>query len=173
MIAITLWEPWATAIALQAKLIETRSWPIAHRGLIAIHAAKRWTGEQDGIVQTRQFRGALWPLTCAGAWVRSPKLVLPLGCIVAVANLVACRRVEELDQAMLDHVRRPESNHPSAEVATWTERDMGNYDPGRYGWILEDVRALARPVACEGKQGPWIVPKEIELAVLQQLPARR
>jgi len=51
MYAITLWQPWATAMAAGFKTIETRPWP-APKNLIgqriAIHAAKRlnWKDEQ-------------------------------------------------------------------------------------------------------------------------------
>lgn len=41
MKVITLWEPWASLIAVGAKMIETRSWNTNYRGRIAIHAAKK------------------------------------------------------------------------------------------------------------------------------------
>lgn len=40
MKAITIWQPWASAIAHGLKGIETRSWGTKYRGLLAIHAAK-------------------------------------------------------------------------------------------------------------------------------------
>lgn len=41
MPVLTLWQPWASLIALGAKTIETRGWSTSHRGRIAIHAAGR------------------------------------------------------------------------------------------------------------------------------------
>lgn len=41
MPALSLWQPWASLIFDLRKTIETRSWPLKHRGLLAIHAAKR------------------------------------------------------------------------------------------------------------------------------------
>lgn len=41
MKAISLWEPWGTAIALGLKANETRSWPTSHRGDVLICSAKR------------------------------------------------------------------------------------------------------------------------------------
>ena len=38
--AISLWQPWASLIALGGKKIETRSWPTKYRGPLAIHASK-------------------------------------------------------------------------------------------------------------------------------------
>lgn len=39
MKALTIWQPYAQAIALGLKKFETRSWPTKHRGKIAIHAS--------------------------------------------------------------------------------------------------------------------------------------
>ena len=41
MKAITIWQPWGSAIAIEAKGYETRGWATSYRGPIAIHAAKR------------------------------------------------------------------------------------------------------------------------------------
>jgi activating signal cointegrator 1 len=38
---LTLWQPWASLVALGVKTIETRSWSTKYRGPIAIHAAAR------------------------------------------------------------------------------------------------------------------------------------
>ena len=42
--ALSLWQPWATAIALGFKRIETRSWYTPYRGPLLIHAAKTREG---------------------------------------------------------------------------------------------------------------------------------
>ncbi len=47
MKAISLWQPWATLVALGIKQTETRHWATKHRGQLAIHAAKRWRPEQQ------------------------------------------------------------------------------------------------------------------------------
>jgi hypothetical protein len=44
--ALTLWQPWASLVALGVKSIETRSWSTSYRGPLAVHAAKR-KPEQD------------------------------------------------------------------------------------------------------------------------------
>ena len=46
MKAISLWQPWASAIAVGAKRYETRGWPAVaggqrFAGWLAIHASKR------------------------------------------------------------------------------------------------------------------------------------
>src|SRR5262245_48292663 len=39
--AISLWQPWASAVVCDGKRIETRHWPTNYRGLLLIHAATR------------------------------------------------------------------------------------------------------------------------------------
>ena len=39
--ALTLWQPYAQAVAVGLKCFETRSWPTRYRGPLAIHAAAK------------------------------------------------------------------------------------------------------------------------------------
>lgn len=131
--AITIWQPWASLIALGAKRIETRHWRTWHRGYIAIHAAKRWTREERDLCSA-------WPFAdYIGGHVleRGP---LPLGAVVAIARLDMCVSTDSLT---LDE------RFPVHESA------FGNYAPGRYGWVLDEVVALPTPVPCPGEQGLW------------------
>jgi hypothetical protein len=123
MWALTLWRPWAWAIALPASLggkrIENRTWHPPARVLgqrIAIHAGKTWDAE-----------GAEWIAHRFGLRVPAAPQH-PVG-IIATARVV--RAVERSD------------------------------DPwfiGPVGWVLDDVRPLARVVSCTGHQGLWRVP---------------
>jgi activating signal cointegrator 1 len=136
MKAISLHQPWASAIALGNKSIETRHWKPKHRGEIAIHAAKTLDCE---------FAAAERSLG------RLPAR-LPLGAIVAVATLVDCRPTHEL----------------KLEIGA-IERLYGNYEPGRWGWMLEDIRVLAEPVGAVGRQSLFSIDGEILAAVRAQL----
>lgn len=129
MKALSLWQPWASAIALGQKRIETRHWTTGYRGLIAIHAAKRWTADERLIHEIEVDAGRMPP-------------VLPLGAILATANLVAIRRTEDL-----------------AGISE-LERYWGNYGPGRFGWVLDDIRPLPEPVPYKGAQGLFEVDAE-------------
>jgi hypothetical protein len=40
--ALTLTQPWAQLVMMGEKKLETRSWPTAFTGPLAIHAAKGW-----------------------------------------------------------------------------------------------------------------------------------
>lgn len=134
MRTISLWEPWASAIAIGAKKIETRSWFTAYRGPIAIHAAK--TKEHAEEI----YDPALWPLFQAAGIERATQL--PFGCVVATARLVGCVDTDQLLN--------------SGRVVRGTpEYLLGGYGPGRFGWVLEDVQRLAKPVPAKGAQGFW------------------
>src|SRR5437667_12038679 len=84
MKALSLTQAWATAVALGVKEYETRSWQTAYRGELCIHASKSFP------VLAREFY----------IEQRSNKLPhvqnLPLGVIVAVAELTSCRQTETL-----------------------------------------------------------------------------
>jgi hypothetical protein len=75
MMAISLWQPWATAMALSEKTIETRSWPTRHRGLLAIHAAQKLV-DVSALVGVREFAKGRF---------------LPLGAVLAVVSLDGCK----------------------------------------------------------------------------------
>jgi hypothetical protein len=131
--ALTLWQPWASAIALGVKTIETRSWWTSYRGPLAIHAAKRPMGVEELELAAKLFRdldGRLPP------W--------PFGAVVAVAVLVDCVPTERLPGW-----RR--------EGVTFAPREdlWGNFTPGRFGWILRNVMRLPAPCPERGRQGLW------------------
>lgn len=137
MKAISLWQPWASLVADGAKLIETRHWPAPARlagERIAIHAAK--TRAHLFLVGDEPFRSALGP------WPRE----IPLGVIVATAELIAC----ELITADLRAEVRSELG--AAELV------FGDFTDGRYAWHLGRVRPLAEPIPTVGRQGFFDVP---------------
>lgn len=149
MKTISLWQPWASAIALGSKRIETRDWYTRYRGPLAIHAAKRvhkaelihyaacwnWCGA------LRRNFGDPYPL-----WA-----VLPFGAIVATCVLKDCRPTDTFTQAELDSPRIPERQHGG--MYAWTERQMGNFELGRFGWVLDDIQPLQQPLPLKGAQG--------------------
>lgn len=158
MKALTLTQPWATLIACGAKRIETRSWATDFRGRIAIHAAKGLgpVGGKRGF----QEQCAMPPFDAAlgkhfedyGAMVDPRKAAdaLPLGAIVAIADLVDVRRIDMKLRAQLQ-----------AQTITPWEIDFGDYTSGRYAWSLENVTALPEPIYCNGALSLWEVPPEI------------
>jgi activating signal cointegrator 1 len=147
---LSLWQPWASLIAIGAKRIETRHWSTNYRGPLAIHAAKRINkGEMIELDCQKSFRNALSvlrPYDRAQMWD-----YLPFGAIVAVADLVACRPVESFGVGELHEPR----NHlgETGHVLSWEEFAFGDYSPGRFGWVLENVRIFDEPIPQRGAQG--------------------
>lgn len=80
--AISLWQPWASLMTIGAKQNETRSWPTSHRGLLAIHAAKR--------KMTNELRDNPYYKNVTGG-----AFFFPYGVIVAVVDVYSCRGTNE------------------------------------------------------------------------------
>ncbi len=123
MKALTLTQPWASLVALGHKQIETRSWSTNYRGALYIHAAKGFPR------WARDFAGE------AQAGGRLPA-ELPLGVLVATARLVDVRPTDD----------------PALELSS-LERRFGDYHPGRFAWLLEDIEPLAEPIPWRGALG--------------------
>jgi hypothetical protein len=142
MRALTLWQPWASAVALGAKRLETRSWPTHYRGTIAIHAAAVGDrGRRELGVNNPVWRH----LRAMGCSTRFDEL--PFGAVVAVAEVVDCIPIG------------PPGMDP--DRLSDRERDCGDYRAGRWAWALEVITALARPVECAGARGLWIVKDDL------------
>jgi len=143
---LTVRQSWASAIAYGGKRVENRSWPAPPwlTGL-AVHAGsgidwdappEAWTAA--GLAPYR--RGAR-----RANWTAS----LPLGAVIAVAELAGCHHSDDC-------------GHCSA----WSE-------PGSWHWELRDVRPLRAPVPCRGKLGLWRLPEHAEKGVREQLEDSR
>ncbi len=126
MKAITLWEPWASLIAVGAKQYETRSWYTQYKGEIAIHAAKVEKYPGINVVNTMRAAG-LDPDD------------LEYGKIVCIVDLVDC---VEMDARLIG-------------MQSITESVLGGWEIGRYAWKLENVRRLKTPISATGSQGFW------------------
>lgn len=132
MKALTLWQPWATLVALGVKRWETRSWPAGYRGPLLIHAAAR--RPPDELELGRDAARALYALL-ERAGGPAPELLVR-GAVVAVCRLGAC---EPADEVALD--LGPD------------ELAAGDYRPGRYAFRLDEVEPLLRPHHARGFQG--------------------
>lgn len=133
MKALTLTQPWATLVAIGAKKIETRSWNTNYRGPLAIHAAKGGYNDDLFLMKIEPF---YTELTKAGI---TSRLGLPLGGVLAICELVR-----------VDHIKENYEKY-----ITYNERSFGDYTPGRFAWILENITALNKPIAAKGALGLW------------------
>jgi hypothetical protein len=141
--AVTLWQPWASAIAARLKRIETRSWAppawlIGKR--MAIHAAKKPVSRSAMGFSEHWERDAMDSL---GVWLWDR---LPLGAVVCTVKLARAQRVERVADGFA-YFDGPGSR---VMVDRW-----GDFSVGRWLWFLEDIEALEKPFKCKGGQGIW------------------
>lgn len=134
MKAISLWQPWASLIMLGTKSIETRSWSTAYRGPLLIHAAKRLNkNELKMIAEDPAFDDGL---ALAGGASFQNLLNLPRGVLLGRVELVDCRRTDSFKmEELLD------------------EWPYGNFESGRFGWVLERPVIFDPPMEYKGAQG--------------------
>lgn len=171
MKALSICEPWATLVAIEAKRYETRSWKTDHRGLVAIHASKTFSVEYQAIARSPRFAAALgriatvrpqYAVTEATGEVRrqSPRAVtFSLGAIIALATIQDVERISNLRRvfgARLDD----------------DELAFGNYQVGRYAWWIANVFRLPTPIRCRGALSLWTVPVDVEAKILDQVRDR-
>lgn len=152
MKAVSLYQPYASLMAVGEKQYETRSWPTKHRGPIAIHATigfPRWCREN---CERFPFDRAL-----AEHDLDLADLVGLCSHIVAVVNVVDC--VETHGRA------------PTTEVGCGAyEFYFGDYSKGRWAWITSSVTRLERPVrVARGWQGIWNVQPDNVAEIEDQL----
>ena len=110
MKALSVKQPWASMIASGQKTIELRSWQTRYRGDLIICASKR------------------------------PDTPPPVGCALAIVNLVYCKRATQADE----------------------EKACCEVRVGRdFAWIFENIRKI-RSWPVEGAQGLFNLPYEEE-----------
>lgn len=141
MRGLTVWRPWSDAIVNGPKRVENRTWrpPTEMVGeLIAIHGGKAYEVFGDPVHE---------------GYTPPSEEDCPTG-IVGVARILGW------------HDRRPDDVRIHRMYApAGLENRIANlqYDPywiGPVGWLLDDVRALERPIPHPGALGLWKVPPD-------------
>ena len=152
MKALTLTEPWAMLVAIGAKRIETRSWPTKYRGPLAIHAAKGFPKRARDFTLEPVCYEAMYEL---GYKTRHWFPAYPLGAVLATCTLVDCVQIREMHYSP--------DGEPAGIIGKYTnmladrpsEREFGNYEPGRWAWILRGVECFKNTVPAKGSLGLW------------------
>lgn len=161
--AVTLYEPWASLMAIGAKLNETRGCRTNHRGDIAIHAAKADVGTPEEIIPIviQAFRSRNIQPSASN-----------MGCVLAVVRLMDVIPSAAFFRGSLYNRHQHEELMQNGRIPLCDEEyAFGNYMPGRFIYRCCDVRRLLKPIPCRGyQQIGWIVPPEIEAQIRKQLP---
>lgn len=152
--AITLWQPWASLVALGLKAVETRGRPTSWRGPLVIHAARRWDRDQVEI------------------WV---ELGIRLADLVGADDprVVEFRAAEPPRNAALAVTRVVATHFAAAFARSLPEREviLGDYSSDRRAWVLGEVYRLRHRVPCRGAQGLWMLPRRVLHLVARQMGA--
>src|SRR5262249_16726504 len=151
MKALSLWQPWASLMAIGAKKIETRSWSTDYRGLIAIHAAQKWNGDLRDQCLAQPFCDRLFG---DGHFENSAKL--PRGGFVAVGKLRRCLSTT-----------RDANFIPSKQS---DEFWFGDYSEGRCMWVFDEIWKLSSPVYAIGQRGLWTLDERTKGVIFELLP---
>jgi hypothetical protein len=125
MKVLTLSQPWASFLAAGIKKVETRSWETSFRGRFAIHASKQ-------VADPEALKRIMRSLSLSEE--------LPYGVIIGTAELFQCVPIEMLEGTMYD---------------TRIERLLGDWSPGRYGWIMQYAITFNKPIPARGHSGFW------------------
>ena len=134
MKTITIMQPWASLIALRAKRYETRSWNTHYRGPLAIHVSLNFPKSAQQLCRLEPFASALLG-----------NEHLPLGCVIAVCDLAAVFPTSIQEDSLFGQ----DNSWPDSELP------FGDFSPGRFAWLLTNVRALENPIPARGARSLW------------------
>ena len=148
MKVITIWQPYATMLAIQAKKHETRSWYTSYRGPIAIHAAKKMNEELACSIRTSMILFAKHKFADRVDPLLAPLMHLSWG--DSLGRILAVGRLNDCVPADLP------------ETFDTLDRELGWFGKDRWAWRIGDVR-LVKPYLIRGQQGLWELPKDVIL----------
>lgn len=132
MKVLTIKEPFASLLSQEKKRIETRSWKTNYRGELYIHAGLKKINQKD--IRTQQLLELL------------DDKEMKYGYIIAKCELKDCI---EMNESFLKEIDK----HPQ-------EKMCGEFQPGRYGWVIENVQILEHPISAKGKLSIWTYTEE-------------
>ncbi|TDC30071.1 hypothetical protein E1211_24810 [Micromonospora sp. 15K316] len=149
--AITVRQPYGQCIAIGRKTVENRGQGTDYRGPVAIHAGKRIQPGGDRDPRVIDLYG------------RDASTGMPLGAVVAVANLVDCHQM-----------RRVPGSPSGACCHPWGDPEyvtkVGTLPA--YHLVLADAVLLPEPVLVRGVLWfPWLMPAAVTEKVRRQLAA--
>lgn len=194
MKALVVRQPWASLIALEVKTIETRGFrprtSLAPGDDLAIVAGKKPGTEpgEDLGDSGWYYESTEGDPSCVVNWKLPATFVdAPLGAVVAVVRYDGALPMEPCPpySSSFDDAWEPD---PASVIylggldgGPWAFIDgdgpipltdqlpLGDFTPGRYGWLLSNVRPLSVPVPVTGRQGVFSLPDEVAAQVREQV----
>jgi hypothetical protein len=154
--ALTIRQPWATALMWGGKDVENRPRPIRYRGLLLIHAGLAhpdWAEHQQAEVLAGQKFGWLATRRVSASEVARarfwPEHTGALGVILGTLMVTGC------------HHARVDGE---GSCSPWAQ-------DGQWHWQVAAAQPFERAVPCRGRLGLWRLPEDVEKAVREQLEA--
>lgn len=127
MKVLSIIEPWATLIKEKKKYIETRTWKTSYRGELYIHASKKKINRKDEhIIELLEL---------------IPNIEMGYGKIICKGKLVDCICIDK--------------NFKKEISKNKQEYLCGDFNIGRYAWILEEVIPLEITIEVKGQLNIW------------------
>lgn len=148
-------------MAIGVKRNETRGWPWAYVGDVAIHAARlRWADRvPEYALPALQV---LWAHRhrIGGDFKDIKELydALPFGAVVCVVRKTGCLSTHD--------------DNGDDRSLTPDELACGDYSPGRWYFPTTNLRRLTVPVLATGRQGPFDLPPAVLPKVLASISTR-
>jgi hypothetical protein len=132
MKCVSVFQPWASLLVGGGRRYETRGWAPAHRGVLGIHASRKFPYDWQLRCEREPVKSALRALGFAS------RLDLPRGVLLGTVELV--------DVIPADRVNLEEG-----------EQAFGDFRPGRYAWKVANPTPLAIPLRMGGRLGIYEV----------------
>ena len=140
MKVLSIKEPFASLIKNKIKCVETRSWKTNYRGEIYIHASvSPWKINTERDKKLKDLLG---------------DENLEYSNIICKCNLVDCIYMTK------EYVEEMKKNN-------YQEYLCGNYQEGRYAWVLDDVEPI-KQIKAKGELGIWNYYNENEIMNLMK-----
>lgn len=183
MKALSLWQPFASLVAFGVKTVETRSRATSYRGPLAIHATLMTTSALVATYETEPCdcggtghtmltnaatarattvaKHGYWPMCGRNSEPSKGAQRLPFGAVVATCTLVDCVPTEAVTWVPDGGIagERSWGVGDRCAVVVESQRSFGDYSPGRWAWLLDDMTPLDEPIPVRGWQGLWNWPE--------------
>ena len=142
MSAVSLTQPWASAVAEGHKRYETRTWAITavRLGTIALHATAR---------PDKEFCDSVRPMF-------GDDYTFPTSAIIGLIHVTECHKTNSLKMPMTLEERVKEYG-------------LGDFSEGRYAWEISRVLRFDDPIRTGGALSLWRVPDDVEEQLVHRL----
>lgn len=132
--ALTIMQPYASAIIAGHKRFETRSWKPGKTNKFMLHAGRKEVDDIGNRFIRQRVEG--WPMGYQ----------LPRGVALGIVRIISCT-----DAGIIYH----EQLKPNPSIANEIELQLGYYGIDYFAWELEIIEVFDKPIDAMGQQRFW------------------